>query len=105
MDLHKTAEAWAEKTAASEAEAFETALKRIKPFEVSDEVEQAYRQGYSAGYKAAEDRLIHNMAIPTKAAATVMNENAELREELKVQAEQIQRLRECIARSNEEFYE
>lgn len=32
-------------------------------------------------------------------------ENAELRDTIKVQAEQIQRLRECIARNGEEYYE
>ena len=33
MDLNKTAELWAEKEVASEAEAFESAIKRIKPNE------------------------------------------------------------------------
>ena len=41
----------------SEAAAFENALKREKPFEVSDEIEQAWRSGYSAGYKAATEKL------------------------------------------------
>jgi hypothetical protein len=63
---------WAENLAASEDEAFEQAIKRIKP----DDVIQ---------------RLIA--------------ENAELRDTVKIQSEQIKRLRECIARNQEEFYE
>ena len=91
MDLHSTAKLWAEKETASEAEAFETAIKRLKPFEVDDVQEQAWREAYTTGYKAAMQKMCA--------------ENAELRDEIKIQAEQIQRLRECIARSNEEFYD
>lgn len=88
MDLQKTAENWANQDAASEAEAFESAIKRIKPgFEVSDEVEQAYRAGYIA------------------ASIKMAQENAELRAELNEQEAMIHRLRECIARSNEDFYD
>ena len=63
---------WAENLAASEGEAFEQAIKRIKP-----------------------DDVIQRLTA----------ENAELRDTIKVQAEQIQRLRECIARNHEDFYE
>lgn len=63
---------WAENLAESEGEAFEQALKRIKP-----------------------DDTIQRLTA----------ENAELRDTIKVQAEQIRRLRECIARNQEEFYE
>lgn len=88
MDLQKTAENWANQDAASEAEAFESAIKRIKPaFEVSDEVEQAYRAGYIA------------------ASIKMAQENAELRAELNEQEAMIHRLRECIARNNEDFYD
>lgn len=57
MNSNDTAHLWAEKQAASEAEAFESALKRMKPFEVDDVYEQAYRNGYSAGYQAATEKL------------------------------------------------
>lgn len=101
MDLQKTAENWANQDAASEAEAFESAIKRIKPndepktaskmltmpFNVSDEIEQAYRQGYIA------------------ASIKMAQENAELRAELNEQEAMIHRLRECIARTNEDFYD
>ena len=63
---------WAENLAASEGEAFEQAIKRIKP-----------------------DDVIQRLTA----------ENAELRDTIKVQAEQIRRLRECIARNHEDFYE
>ena len=101
MDLQKTAENWANQDAASEAEAFESAIKRIKPndepktaskmltvpFEVDDACEQAYRQGYIA------------------ASIKMAQENAELRAELNEQEAMIHRLRECIARTNEDFYD
>ena len=63
---------WAEDLAESEGEAFEQALKRIKP-----------------------DDVIQRLTA----------ENAELRDTIKIQSEQIKRLRECIARNHEEFYE
>ena len=63
---------WAENLAASEGEAFEQAIKRIKP-----------------------DDVIQRLTA----------ENAELRDTVKVQSEQIKRLRECIARNHEDFYE
>ena len=63
---------WAENLAASEDEAFEQAIKRMKP-----------------------DDVIQRLTA----------ENAELRDTVKVQSEQIQRLRECIARNGEEYYE
>ena len=63
---------WAENLANSEGEAFEQAIKRIKP-----------------------DDIIQQLTA----------ENAELRDTVKVQAEQIRRLRECIARGSEEYYE
>ena len=92
---------WAENLAESEGEAFEQAIKRMKPNEepktaskmltmplnVSDEIEQAYKQGYIA------------------ASIKMAQENAELRDTIKIQSEQIKRLRECIARNQEEFYE
>lgn len=92
---------WAENLAESEGEAFEQAIKRIKPneepktaskmltmpFNVSDEIEQAYRQGYIA------------------ASIKMAQENAELRAELNEQEAMIHRLRECIARNNEDFYD
>ena len=101
MDIQKTAELWAEKDEASEAKAFEAAIKRIKPndesktaskmlevpFSVSDEVEQAYRQGYIA------------------ASIKLMQENAELRTQLNEQESMIRRLRECIARTNEDEWD
>ena len=63
---------WAENLAASEGEAFEQALNRLKP-----------------------DDVIQRLTA----------ENAELRDTVKIQSEQIKRLRECIARNHEDFYE
>ena len=63
---------WAEDLAASEGEAFEQAIKRLKP-----------------------DDVIQRLTA----------ENAELRDTVKIQSEQIMRLRECIARNHEDFYE
>lgn len=67
-----TAKVWAENLAASEGEAFEQAIKRLKP-----------------------DDVIQRLTA----------ENAELRDTVKVQSEQILRLRECINRNHEDFYE
>jgi hypothetical protein len=63
---------WAENLAASEDEAFEQAIERIKP-----------------------DDVIQRLTA----------ENAELRDTVKIQSEQIKRLRECIARNHEDYYE
>ena len=63
---------WAEDLAESEGEAFEQAIKRLKP-----------------------DDVIQRLTA----------ENAELRDTVKIQSEQIKRLRECIARNHEDFYE
>lgn len=63
---------WAENLAESEGEAFEQAIKRLKP-----------------------DDVIQRLTA----------ENAELRDTVKIQSEQIKRLRECIARNHEDFYE
>jgi hypothetical protein len=93
---------WAESDKKSEAEAFEQALKRIKPM---DNIHKAYHQGYAAGYKAAEDRILRCMEVPTRAAAKLVEENEELRRQLREQASQIQNLRECIKRTQEEWYD
>lgn len=63
---------WAENLANSEGEAFEQAIKRMKP----------------------EDTI-----------SKLTAENAELRNTIRVQEEQIRRLREYIARGSEEYYE
>jgi NTP pyrophosphatase (non-canonical NTP hydrolase) len=50
--MNEIAKEWAEKEVKSEAEAFEKAMSRIKQPEITtDELEQAYRQGYMEGYK------------------------------------------------------
>ena len=64
---------WAEKQKKSEADAFEKAIKRLKP----------------------EDII-----------AKLTEENERLRQQLREQADQIQKLRECIRRSQEDdFYD
>lgn len=77
---------WAEDDKRTEADAFADALQRIKPV---DNLNTAYQQGYDAGYKAAEDRILHCMEVPTRAAAKLVEENAELRRQLREQAIQI----------------
>ena len=72
MNSTDEARYWAENLAESEGEAFEQAIKRIKP-----------------------DDVIQRLTA----------ENAELRDTVKIQSEQIRRLRECIARNHEDFYE
>lgn len=47
---------WAEELANSEGEAFEQAMSRIKP--ESDELQQAWRQGFIEGKKANDKRII-----------------------------------------------
>lgn len=87
---------WAADQARTEAEAFETAIKRIKnDFKVDEEVEQAYRYGWHDGFKCCNKKML----------GKVIQENAELRDALKIQSEEIQRLREYIARNEEEYYE
>lgn len=85
---------WAESDKKSEAEAFEQALERIKPI---DNIHKAYHQGYEAGYKAAEDRILRCMEIPTRAAAKLEEENEQLKKE-------VEQLRAAVERSCEEDY-
>ena len=47
---------WAQELANSEGEAFEQAMARIKP--ESDELQQAWRQGFIEGKKANDKRII-----------------------------------------------
>lgn len=49
------AEKWAQELATSEGEAFEQAMARIKP--ESDELQQAWRQGFIEGKKAHDKRI------------------------------------------------
>lgn len=56
--MNNIAKEWAAELAKNEGEAFEKSMQRIKPS--TDELEQAYRQGYAAGLKAAEQKLIDN---------------------------------------------
>jgi hypothetical protein len=93
---------WAEDDKQNEADAFADALQRIKPM---DNIHKAYHQGYAAGYKAAEDRILRCMEVPTRVCAQLTEENASLRIQLREQADQIQKLRECIRRSQEEWYD
>jgi hypothetical protein len=85
---------WAEDDKQNEADAFADALKRIKPV---DNIHTAYQRGYEAGYKAAEDRIIHCMEVPTRVVAKLGEENEQLKKE-------IEYLRAAVERSCEEDY-
>ena len=86
---------WAEDDKQNEADAFADALQRIKPV---DNIHTAYQKGYDAGYKAAEDRILHCMEVPTRAAAKLLDENKQLREDN-------QKLREALMRTTTDRYE
>jgi hypothetical protein len=86
---------WAEDDKQNEADAFAEALQRIKPV---DNIHTAYQRGYDAGYKAAEDRILHCMEVPTRAAAKLLDENKQLREDN-------QKLREALMRTTTDRYE
>lgn len=86
---------WAEDDKQNEADAFAEALQRIKPI---DNIHKAYHQGYAAGYKAAEDRILRCMEVPTRAAAKLLDENKQLKEDN-------QKLREALMRTTTDRYE
>jgi hypothetical protein len=86
---------WAEDDKQNEADAFAEAIKRIKPV---DNIHTAYQRGYAAGYKAAEDRILRCMEVPTKAAAKLLDENKQLKEDN-------QKLREALMRTTTDRYE
>ncbi len=86
---------WAEDDKQNEAGAFADALQRIKPV---DNIHTAYQRGYDAGYKAAEDRILRCMEVPTRAAAKLLDENKQLREDN-------QKLREALMRTTTDRYE
>ena len=85
---------WAEDDKQNEADAFADALQRIKPV---DNIHTAYQKGYDAGYKAAEDRILRCMEVPTRAAAKLKEENEQLKKE-------VEYLRAAVERSCEEDY-
>ena len=100
MDMHRTAEMWAEDDMEADTEAFESMIDRLKKldvglpnavsgacFEVQDDVEQAYRAGYKAGQ------------------TMMLQENAELRAELNEQEAIINQLSEAIKRNSEEEWD
>lgn len=93
-DFSKMPFNWAGEQALTEAEAFEWAVKSAKikkaEFEIDDKYEQAYRKGKADQLKE-DERLIA--------------ENAELRDMIKQQAQQINRLREAIRRGSEDFWD
>lgn len=62
--MNEIAKEWADNSAENEAEAFEKAMSRIKPPDItSDELEQAYRQGYMQGLmKRHNDNTIYAIA-------------------------------------------
>lgn len=80
---------WAEDLAASEDEAFEQVIERLKPDVV----------------KECKNVLEQLIVLSKNVIQRLTAENAELRDTIKIQSEQIKRLRECIARNQEEFYE
>ena len=80
---------WAEDLAASEDEAFEQVIERIKPDVV----------------KECKNVLEQVIELSKNVIQRLTAENAELRDTIKIQSEQIKRLRECIARNHEDFYE
>lgn len=84
---------WAEDDKQNEADAFADALQRIKPIENT-----AYQRGYEAGYKEAENRIMRCMEVPTRAAAKLLDENKQLREDN-------QKLREALMRTTTDSYE
>ena len=77
---------WAKEQALTEQEAFDWAVRNTNINEVDEKYEQAYRKG-RADQLAEDEKLII--------------ENAELRDMLKQQAEQINRLRETIRRRSD----
>lgn len=62
--MNEIAKEWADNSAKNEAEAFENAISRIKPSDIqSDELEQAYREGYMQGLmKRHNDNTIYAIA-------------------------------------------
>ena len=92
MSISDMPKEWAKEQALTEQEAFDWAVRsaNIKEFEIDDKYEQAYRKGRADQLKEDERLIV---------------ENAELRDMLKQQAEQINRLREAIRRGSEDFWE
>lgn len=79
----------------NEADTFAEALQRLKHV---DNINTAYQQGYNDGYKAAEDKILHCMEVPTRAAAKLQEENTRLTDENR-------RLREALLRQSMDSYE
>lgn len=65
---------------------------------IRDEIEQAFREGYLKGTETAQKEALEKFN-------SIIEENTELRRELKVIHEMNERLRAAISRNQEEFYE
>lgn len=90
MSISDMPKDWANEQALTEQEAFDWVVKTQichKEFEIDDKYEQAYRKGRADQLKEDERLIV---------------ENAELRDMLKQQAEQINRLRETIQRRSDD---
>lgn len=83
---------WAGELALSESEAFEKAINAIKVKPGEKEKFGDYDRGYNDGYKTAEKRF-----------EAIVNENEELRKTVKIQSDQITKLRESVHREMNEF--
>lgn len=93
---------WAENLAESEGEAFERAIKasiiKKTDFETDDLLEQTFREGYLKGVEIAQKESLEKFN-------SILEENIELRRQLKTISEMNNRLREAIIRNSEEEWD
>lgn len=70
----------------------------------SNDTAKVWAENLAASEGKAFEQAIKRLK-PDDVIQRLTAENAELRDTVKVQSEQIKRLRECIARNHEDFYE
>lgn len=100
--MNKLAEEWAKHQSLTEAEAFEYAIKssRIKKtdFEADDLLEQTFREGYIKGVETAQKEALEKFN-------SILEENIELRRQIKTISDMNNKLREAIRRGAEEEWD
>lgn len=100
--MNELAEKWAKHQSLTEAEAFDYAIKysRIKKtdFEADDLLEQTFREGYIKGVETAQKEGLDKFN-------SILEENIELRRQIKVLTDMNSRLREAILRGGEEEWD
>ena len=99
--MNELAEKWANHQVLTEAEAFDYAIRstiKKNDFHTDDELEQTFREGYIKGVETAQKEGLDKFN-------SILEENIELRRQLRTLNDMNSRLREAILRRSDEEWD